>query len=67
MALYEPTKAALEAIKPHLVPGSVVMLDELNNKFYPGETLAFKEMFKDMKYRLKKSQFITDRTFIIIE
>ena len=67
MALYEPTKAALEAIKPHLVPGSVVMLDELNNKDYPGETRAFKRVFKDMKYRVKKSQFMTDRTFIILD
>ena len=67
MALYEPTKAALEAIKPSLVPGSIVMLDELNNKNYPGETRAFKEVFKGMKYRVKKSQFMTDRTFIIIE
>lgn len=67
MALYEPTKAALEAIKPHLVPGSVVMLDELNNHAYPGETRAFKEVFKHMNYRVKKSQFMTDRTFIIIE
>lgn len=67
MALYEPTKAALDAIKPHLVPGSVVMLDELNNKDYPGETRAFKEVFKSMKYRVKKSQFMMDRTFIIIE
>ena len=67
MALYEPTQAALEAIKPCLVPGSVVMLDELNNKDYPGETRAFKEVFKNMKYRVKKSQFMTDRTFIIIE
>jgi hypothetical protein len=67
MALYEPTRAALDAIKPSLVPGSVVMLDELNNKDYPGETRAFKEVFKNMKYRVKKSQFMTDRTFIIIE
>lgn len=67
MALYDPTKAALEAILPHLVPGSVLMLDEFNNHDYPGETLAFKEVFKGIRYRPKKSQFMTDRTFIIIE
>jgi hypothetical protein len=66
MALYEPTKAALQAIKPHLVPGSVLMLDEFNNRDYPGETRAFKEVFKDVSYRVKKSNFMTDRTFIII-
>lgn len=67
MALYEPTKVALEAIKDHLVPGSVVMLDELNNRNYPGETRAFKEVFRGVKYRVRKSQFMTDRTFIILE
>lgn len=67
MALYEPSKAALEAIKPHLVPGSVLMLDEFNNRDYPGETRAFKESFGDRKYRVRKSRFMTDRTFIIIE
>ncbi len=67
MALYEPTKAALEAILSSLVPGSVIMLDELNNYDYPGETLAFKEVFKDIPYRVQKSQFMTDRTFIIIK
>ncbi len=67
MALYEPSKAALEAIKPHLVPGSVLMLDELNNRDYPGETRAFKEVFKDVVYRVKKSRYMTDRTFVIVE
>jgi hypothetical protein len=67
MALYEPTKAALNAIKPHLEPGSVVMLDEFNNRDYPGETRAFKEIFRDVAYRVQKSRFMTDRTFVIIK
>lgn len=67
MALYEPTKVALEAIQPHLLPGSVIMLDEFNNRDYPGETIAFKEVFRDIKYKVKKSKFMTDRTFIIIK
>jgi hypothetical protein len=67
MALYEPTKACLEAIQPHLVPGSVIMLDEFNSKEYPGETIAFKEMFKGTRYSMRQSRFMTDRTFVIIE
>ena len=51
MALYEPTKSALLAIKNHLMPGSVLMMDELNNSDYPGETKAFKEVFKEGEYR----------------
>lgn len=67
LALYEPSKAALEAIKPHLISGSVIMLDEYNNVDYPGETRAFKEVFKDVSFKAKKSQYMTDRTFIIME
>ncbi|MBN1431635.1 MAG: hypothetical protein JW931_02575 [Methanomicrobiaceae archaeon] len=67
MALYEPSKVCLEAIKPHLMKGSVIMLDEFNSFDYPGETVAFKEVFRDVKYSLRQSSFIRDRTFIIIE
>lgn len=67
MALYEPTKVCLETIKPHLVRGSVVMLDEFNSHDYPGETIAFKEVFKDAKHSLRRSRFMTDRTFIIMD
>jgi hypothetical protein len=66
MALYEPSKAALEAIKPHLISGSVLMLDELNNNDYPGETKAFKEVFENVAFKAVKSKYMTDRTFITI-
>ncbi|MEC9368526.1 MAG: crotonobetainyl-CoA--carnitine CoA-transferase, partial [Pseudomonadota bacterium] len=67
MALYEPTKACLKAIMPCLVPGSVVMLDELNSRDYPGETVAFKELFADRRYTLHKSRFMTDRSYLVIQ
>lgn len=66
MALYEPTKVALEAIKPHLIKGSVLMLDEFNNNDYPGETRAFKEVFKNIPFKANKSKYMNDRTFITI-
>lgn len=67
MALYEPTKVCLETIKPHLVRGSVIMLDDFNWHEYPGETIAFKEVFKGEKYSARRSRFMTDRTFIIMD
>ena len=67
MALYEPTKVAMETILPHVVPGTVIMLDEFNANEYPGETIAFKEVFKDIKYSLKRSKYITDRTLLTIK
>lgn len=66
MALYQPTKVCLQSIKPHLVPGSVVMLDEFNSQEYPGETIAFKEVMRDVKFTLRKSRYIADRTFLTV-
>lgn len=67
MAVYAPTKSCLEAIKPHLMRGSVLMLDEFNSHDYPGETIAFKETFHDRKFSLRRSRFMTDRTFVVMD
>jgi hypothetical protein len=38
--LYEPTKVALEHFVPRMPKGAVLAFDELNNPWWPGETLA---------------------------
>ena len=43
--LYEPTKKCLELIKPFITKGTIIGFDELNHTDYPGETIAFKEVF----------------------
>jgi len=67
MAVYEPTRVCLDAIKPHLVRGSVIMLDEFNSRDYPGETVAFKESFRDLGFSLRRSRFMTDRTYLVMD
>src|SRR6266446_1306253 len=67
LALYEPTKKCLDAIKPYLMRGSVLAMDELNSKDFPGETIAVREVFGLDKYRSVKSQFLPDRSYIVIE
>ncbi len=67
LALYEPTKKCLDAIKPYLMRGSVLAMDELNSKDFPGETIAVREVFGLDKYRIVKSQFLPDRSYIVIE
>ena len=67
LALYEPCSIVLREIIPHLVRGSVVMFDELNWKDYPGETIAFKEVFKEQKFTLKNSRYLRDRTIAIMD
>jgi hypothetical protein len=67
MQLYEPTKACLEAIRPHLARGSVLALDELNTPEFPGETLAFREVFGLDRYRLQRSRYLPDRTYLVVD
>ncbi len=67
MGLYNPTKAALESLKKHLIPGSVILLDEYNWTEAPGETLAFKEVFGQKGYKIEKSQFTPMRAIITIK
>jgi macrocin-O-methyltransferase TylF-like protien len=67
LALYEPTKKCLEAIKPHLVRGSILAMDELNSDEFPGETIALREVFGLDKYKIVRSRFLPDRSYIIVE
>jgi hypothetical protein len=53
--IYSPTKACLEAIRPHLTRNSVLAFDELNCPEYPGETRALNEVFGLGKCTLKRS------------
>jgi hypothetical protein len=67
LALYESTKNALEAIRPRLVRGSIVAFDELNCAEYPGETRAVREVLGFERHQLKRSRFLPDRSYLIIE
>jgi hypothetical protein len=67
LALYDPTKKCLEALRPHLARGSVLAMDELNSADFPGETVALKEVFGLDRYRIVKSRFLPDRSYIVIE
>jgi hypothetical protein len=55
--IYGPTKACLEALRPHLTKNSVLAFDELNCPEYPGETSALAEVFGLGKCSLKRSPF----------
>lgn len=66
IGLYTPTKDALLAIKPHLVPGSVILLDQLTWAESPGEAIAFKETFQRHEYTIEKSTLTPMRAIITI-
>jgi len=65
--LYEPTKKCLEAIKPHLVKGSILGFDELNDPDSPGETVALKETFGLNNIRLQRHPYTSRVSYFIVE
>jgi hypothetical protein len=67
MAMYEATREVLELLLPHMVKGGVIALDELGSSKFPGETLAFKEVIGTGSFRMVRSQYLPDRTIVIIE
>lgn len=67
LATYKPTKVCLETILPHMLPGSVILMDELNFRNYDGASIAFKEVFALRKFRIRKSKYMTDRSIVVIE
>lgn len=54
MDLYKPTKEVLTQIMPRLTKGSMLVFDELNCKFFPGETTAVQEVLGLNKIRLQR-------------
>ncbi len=65
--LYEPTKACLEAIRPRLTKGSVLVFDELNDPDSPGETTALMEVFGLNTVRLKRFRYASRVSFFVLE
>lgn len=66
MALYEPTKAALTAIKPHLISGSILLMDELTWEESPGEAIAFKETFSRDEVIIEKCALYPSKSIVTI-
>lgn len=65
--IYEPTKACLEALKPHLTKGSIIGFDELNASDHPGETIALREALGLGSYHIKRSPHGTAQSYLVIE
>ncbi len=65
--IYEPTKKCLELIKDHLTKGSVIGFDELNCPWFPGETIAVKEVFGLSKYSIRRSPLNSFPSYVVID
>lgn len=62
--IYAPTKAALEAIEPHLTVGSVLVFDELCDDLFPGETVALREVLGLRNLRIQRLPFASRVSFV---
>jgi hypothetical protein len=65
--IYKPTKAALEAVKPHLMRGSILVFDELCDDIFPGETVALNEVFGLNNVRIQRLPMTARISFMEIE
>ncbi len=67
MDIYKPTKDVLNSIKDRLFKGSVLVFDELNDKVFPGETMALLEVMGLTNLELKSFHGETFGCWAVIE
>ena len=63
--LYEPTEFALAALWQRVVPGGIVVFDEVNDPRWPGETLAMLKHFGGAPCRLERLTFEPSACFLV--
>ncbi len=63
---YDTTRAILTSIKPNLVKGSIILLDQFSWKEMPGEAMAFKEIFKNSEYKIEKCNLYPSKAIVTI-
>lgn len=65
--IYEPTKVALENFVPRMPKGSIIVFDELNAKYWPGETKAVLDIIGINKFRMERFDFDAYRSYAVVE
>ena len=65
--IYQPTKAALVALKDRMPKGSVLVFDELSDEYFPGETIAVQEVFGLRNLRVQRLPTTARISYAILE
>jgi hypothetical protein len=65
--LYEPTLAALHAFLPRMPKGAIIAFDELNQKQWPGETLALLDAVGIKNLRIRRFPFTPQISYAVLE
>jgi hypothetical protein len=66
LGLYEPTLKILQAIKPRLVKGSILVFEDLNQATWPGESRALFEVFDMSEHSLERLPYCPHISWIRI-
>jgi hypothetical protein len=66
MGPYEPTIAALRATMPRLLPGSILLFDELTWSGAPGEAIAYKEALANVSHDIQKCHLYPSKAIVTI-
>jgi len=67
MDLYEPTKIALEHFLPRMPKGAILAFDELNQRTWPGETVAVFEIVGLRNLRIERFPFTPQISYAVLE
>ena len=65
--LYEPTKAAIKHLFPRIPKGGVIAFDELNQKQWPGETIAVLEEIGIQNLKIKRFPFTPSISYAVLD
>jgi hypothetical protein len=65
--IYRPTKAVIEAIRPHICKGSILVFDELCDDVFPGETIAVRETLGLNNLRVQRMPMTARISYVEIE
>ena len=65
--IYKPTFIALKYFLPRMSKGAIIAFDELNNKQWPGETMALLKKFNINKHKINNFQFEPNISYIILK
>ena len=64
--VYEPTKIAIEQLVPRMPKGAVIAFDELNQKEWPGETMAVLDTLGIRDLEIRRTPFSSAISYAVI-
>ena len=65
--VYRPTKIALETFLPRMPRGAVIAFDQLNQAYWPGETIAVHETLGIRNLRIERFPYTPQISYAVLE